>query len=243
MNLLLANEKRSKDPGDSKEMVSARSRFLDAGHYLNLADKLSESVIDLPGDRAVIVDAGCGEGYYLQHLHNQFMNTGLADTTLVGYDISKWAVQAAARRFAATWLVASNRNVPLADRSVDVLLSLFGFPAYDSFQRVLKDNGVLILASAGPRHLIELREVIYPVVNVSASSELAQAMAAGFALQESAAVQYPIPSLSQPQIGQLLLMTPHLFRASREGRSRAQLLETLSLSVDVELHVLGKPTR
>jgi hypothetical protein len=33
-------------------------------------------------------------------------------------------------------------------------------------------------------------------------------------------------------------MTPHLFRASREGRDKAQLLEHLPLSVDVEFHVL-----
>lgn len=241
VNLLLANEKRSKDPGDSKEMVGARSHFLDAGHYSALAEKLADLLIGLPGDKGTIVDAGCGEGYYLKHLHDRFLDTDLVSTTLLGYDISKWAVQAAARRFPATWLVASNRNIPLRDQSADVLLSLFGFPAYDSFHRLLKTDGILVLANAGPQHLIELREVIYPTVNVSNSNELAQAKAAGFTLVESTAVQYQIPSLSQSEIGQLLLMTPHLFRASREGRNKAQLLETISLSVDVELQVLRTP--
>ena len=33
-NLLPVQKKRSLDPGDSKEMVAARRRFLNTGHYL-----------------------------------------------------------------------------------------------------------------------------------------------------------------------------------------------------------------
>ncbi len=238
VNLLMASEKRSKDPGDSREMVSARSCFLDAGHYSELAEKLADVVVGSLKDGDSIVDAGCGEGYYLQHLDGRISGADLEDTSIVGFDISKWAVQAAARRIRATWMVASNRNIPLREHSADILLSLFGFPAYDSFRRVLKSDGKLVLASAGPSHLIELREVIYPTVDVSGSSALAQAQAAGFTLIDSMSVQYLIPSLTQPEIAQLLLMTPHLFRASREGRDKAQLLEDLAVSVDVELHVL-----
>lgn len=238
VNLLMASEKRSKEPGDSKEMVSARSRFLNGGHYSELAEKLADVVVRTLKDGDSIVDAGCGEGYYLQHLENRISAIDLENISITGFDISKWAVQAAARRIPATWMVASNRNIPLREHSADILLSLFGFPAYDSFRRVLKSDGTLILASAGPRHLIELREVIYPTVNVSGSSELAQAQAAGFSLIDSMPVQYLIPSLTQSEIAQLLLMTPHLFRASREGREKAQLLEDIALSVDVELHVL-----
>lgn len=238
VNLLQASEKRSRDPGDSKDMVKARSDFLDAGHYFGLAEKLADIVGGLAADGCSIVDAGCGEGYYLQNLNRRLSRAGLMDTSIVGFDISKWAVQRAARRISATWLVASNRNIPLCDRSADVLLSLFGFPAYGSFKRILKNDGKLILASAGPRHLIELREVIYPSVNVSGSSELSQAQDSGFTLSDSMSVQYLIPALTQPEIAQLLLMTPHLFRASREGRDKAQLLEDLPLSVDVEFHVL-----
>lgn len=240
VNLLQASEKRSKDPGDSKEMVTARSQFLDAGHYFGLAEKLADIVVGLATEGCSIVDAGCGEGYYLQHLARRLSSAGFTDTASVGFDISKWAVQVAARRTQATWLVASNRNIPLCDQSADVLLSLFGFPVYNSFSRILKNGGKLILASAGPRHLIELREIIYPSVNVSESSELSQAREAGFTSLDSSSVQYLIPALTQSEIAQLLSMTPHLFRASRDGREKAELLESLSLSVDVEFHVLEK---
>src|SRR5437667_5093714 len=51
--------------GDSKEMVAARAEFLAAGHYSPLASLVaSEAARNLPRD-ALVVDAGCGTGYYL----------------------------------------------------------------------------------------------------------------------------------------------------------------------------------
>ena len=238
INLLSAGDKRSKDPGDGGDMVVARREFLEGGHYEPIADKLAELVTPLLADVPVIVDAGCGEGYYLEYLVQQIASCSRAEPTVVGFDISKWAVQAATRRLPATWMVASNRNIPIADHCVDLLLSLFGFPAYDSFLRVLKPSGVLLLASAGPRHLLELREVIYPTVKISESRELQQAQAGGFSLVETITLQYTTAPLSQGEIGQLLGMTPHLFRASREGKERAALLDNFSVSVDVHFHLL-----
>jgi 23S rRNA (guanine745-N1)-methyltransferase len=216
-------------------MVSARGEFLDAGHYLPIARKLNELLKVRLNKESVLVDAGCGEGYYLQQLSRE---TGTAGPTIIGFDISKWAVQAAARRLDTTWLVASNRNVPVVEHSVDLLLSIFGFPVYDSFRRILKDGGEIVLVSAGPKHLYELREVIYPTVKTVQSAELPQAEAAGFHLQESTALQYQSAPLSQPEIAQLLHMTPHLFRASREGKEQALALDNFSVTVDVVFNVL-----
>ena len=175
VNLLSAGDKRTKDPGDSKQMVAARREFLELGHYEPIAVKLAELVSPLLGDDSIIVDAGCGEGYYLQQLVSHIAPGTGSQPAIIGFDISKWAVQAAARRFSATWLVASNRHIPVADHSVDLLLSLFGFPAYETFRRVLKSGAGLLLLCAEPRHLLELREIIYPSVNMSESAQLQQA--------------------------------------------------------------------
>lgn len=43
VNLLPVQHKRSRDPGDSAEMMQARRAFLDAGHYQPLRD----AVVDL----------------------------------------------------------------------------------------------------------------------------------------------------------------------------------------------------
>ena len=238
INLLNASDKRSRDPGDSRDMVVARGAFLDGGHYQPLAKKLTEVVRPMMADSLTVVDAGCGEGYYMEELQKSFSSAGASRPDMFGFDISKWAVQAAARRFEATWVVASNRNIPIADGSADLLLSLFGFPAYGSFRSVLKDSGKLLLVCAGANHLLELREIIYPEVNISDSTELGQALAAGFIEVESQTLRYNTEPLNREEIGQLLTMTPHFFRASPEGRERASKLDEFPVTVDVSIHVL-----
>ncbi|MDG2045920.1 MAG: methyltransferase domain-containing protein [Halioglobus sp.] len=233
VNLLGAADKRSRDPGDDKEMVAARRNFLSDGHYQPIAERLTRLVEPLITRDYIIVDAGCGEGYYLQQLAAQIAVSSAWEPSMIGFDISKWAVQAATRRIATTWLVASNRNIPLAVSSVDCLLSLFGFPVFNSFQSVLKEDGRLLMVDAGPQHLVELRKVIYPEVRRSDSTILQQAYAAGFLQGETSTLQFRTAPLSQLQIHQLLSMTPHLFRATREGKERAARLDQFSVTVDV----------
>ena len=242
VNLLGPGDKRSRDPGDSKEMVSARSAFLNAGHYQPVADRLGALLEQGISGDAIIVDAGCGEGYYLEQLRRQFSAARLNTPTLLGFDISKWAVQAAARRFACTWLVASNRNIPLVPASVDCILSLFGFPVYASFHALLKVGGTLLTMNAGPQHLIELREILYPSVRYSASTVLEKAQAAGFVAGESSTLHYKTAALNPLHLHQLLTMTPHLFRASAEGKQRAAQLDRLQITVDIVFQLLHKPS-
>ncbi|HVA88342.1 MAG TPA: hypothetical protein VNL71_00725 [Chloroflexota bacterium] len=60
---------QSRRGGDSKEMLRARRRFLDAGHYQPLSDLINRLVAEHHSDAPYIVlDAGCGEGYYLGRL-------------------------------------------------------------------------------------------------------------------------------------------------------------------------------
>ena len=44
VNLLPVQHKRSRDPGDSAEMMQARRAFLDAGHYQPLRDAIVEQL-------------------------------------------------------------------------------------------------------------------------------------------------------------------------------------------------------
>ncbi len=233
VNLLSASDKRSREPGDSRAMVAARREFLDAGYYQPVAENLARILLSVLPANAVVVDAGCGEGYYLQQLRRGLSPAGV--TRFIGFDISKWAVRAAAGRCDASWLVASNRHIPLTDHSVDVVLCMFGFPAYPSFHRILKAGGSVLLVGPGPRHLIELREVIYPSVSPAAptASPLAPARAAGFTLADEAVLHYRTPPLCPSHIQQLLAMTPHGFRMTRQGSARAAVLRDFPVTVDV----------
>ncbi|MCX2979714.1 methyltransferase domain-containing protein [Halieaceae bacterium IMCC14734] len=234
VNLLLAQEKRSRDPGDSKAMITARRNFLNAGYYAQLAAELARVAAAAGSGLSTVVDAGCGEGYYDAHLLEAVPD--LADN-FVGFDISKWAVQAAAPRVPATWLVASNRQIPLRDASADMLLSLFGFPELAEFGRVLKSGGLLLIAEAGTEHLLELRRLIYPQLTAKADDAKDSYAAAGFQLQQESRVTYTTAELPQERIAELLLMTPHLYRASAEGKARVAALQRLVVTIDVRFRL------
>jgi 23S rRNA (guanine745-N1)-methyltransferase len=233
-NLLPVQNKRSRDPGDSKEMVAARRRFLTAGFYQPIAAAVSRAVLaDLPADASIsCLDAGCGEGYYMRQLAAA---VGDEQTlALLGLDISKWAVLSAAKQDKRpSWVVGSNANLPVLPGTLDRVLCMFGFPVYAEFARVLKPGGLLVQVDAGPDHLRELREIIYPSLKPERPPD--SQTPAGFSRLPTETVRFSIKLTSAEQIADLLAMTPHLFRASAEGREKAAALTALSLSVDVRL--------
>jgi len=233
-NLLPVQHKRSRDPGDSKEMVAARRRFLTAGFYQPIAAAVSRAVLaDLRADASIsCLDAGCGEGYYLRQLAGA---VGTEQTlALLGLDISKWAVLSAAKQDKRpSWVVGSNAHLPVLSGSLDRVLCLFGFPVYAEFARVLKPGGRLVQVDAGPDHLRELREIIYPSLKPERAGDLQTHE--GFSRLSSETLRFSIELTSTGHIADLLAMTPHLFRASAEGRAQAAALTALSLSVEVRL--------
>lgn len=234
VHLLPVQNKRSRDPGDSREMVGARARFLEAGFYRPLAAAVARVAMeDLPPDVPVsYLDAGCGEGYYLRHLAAAAGPRHYL--AMLGLDISKWAVLVAARADPRpTWVVASNASLPVPAQSIDRVLCLFGFPVYPEFARVLKPGGELLLANPGPAHLRELREIIYPTLKPAGSE--AASVPEGFKQVSVESVRYPMILGDADAIANLLAMTPHLYRASAAGKEKLLAHSRLAVTVDVRL--------
>lgn len=242
INLLPVQFKRSKDPGDSKAMVQARRTFLHRGHYQPISDALSAAITELPfGDRSTdsnpisILDAGCGEGYYLNRLKESIGSE--AGWNLLGLDISKWAVLAAAKSDPSLlWLVGTNAHLPIQAHRLDALLCLFGFPVYTEFERALKPGGYLIQLDPGPEHLIELRQALYERLEpFKTGNEPAMACIS------RQSIRYQTTLASAAAIAELIQMTPHAFRAPPDAIERLTRKETLALTVDVQLVVYQTP--
>ena len=192
-----------------------------------------------------IVDLGCGEGYYLRQLAAAAAEA--RPLALAGLDISKWAVQAAAKRDlqdarsqagasaapGTTWIVGSNAGLPVLPATLDRVLCMFGFPVYGEFARVLRHGGELLQVDAGPEHLRELREVIYPTLKPERPA--ARQAPAGFEHLGTDTLRFPVHVDGAAPIADLLAMTPHLYRATAEGRARAAALTALTMTVDVRL--------
>jgi 23S rRNA (guanine745-N1)-methyltransferase len=152
INLLQPQERRAKNPGDTVEAVAARRRLHDRGVTEPLRLAIQQAVGVASGD--TVLDAGCGDGFYLGELHRE---TG-CDAN--GVDISIPAIDAAARRYPdCEWVIANaDRALPYADRSFSVLLSITARMNAAEFRRVLKkDDGRLLIAVPAPDDLIELR--------------------------------------------------------------------------------------
>lgn len=239
VNLLPVQKKRSRDPGDSKSMVAARQRFLAAGHYAAVATAINAAMFrNLPAKETVsCLDAGCGEGYYLRQLSDATHRP--EHLALLGLDISKWAVQSAAKQHHdIRWVVGSNANLPVVSGSLDRVLCMFGFPVYSEFARVLHDGGLVIQLDPGPEHLRELREIIYPSLKPARDNN--RGVPPGFDQVSTESVSYIADIQGSGLVQDLLTMTPHLYRASAEGRARAAALTSLSVTIDVELAALRK---
>ena len=245
-NLLVVQHKSSLDPGDSKGMVAARHRFLEGQHFAPIADFLCKSALDClatkPGNATFnIVDAGCGEGYYLDHLARQLSDRPLTPTSvsLAGIDVSKWAVRQAARRKSpVTWLVANNRHPPFLAGSVDLIVCLFGFPVWEGFRSVQVPGQHVLLVDPGADHLLELRQIIYPTVTRQPASSLAASLAARYRLQHEHNLRFAVSLSSHQTIQDLLAMTPHAHRLTDPGRTALAAVSNLTVTVDVTFRLM-----
>ena len=105
----------------------------------------------------VILDVGCGEGYYAAGLSEK------PEVTVFALDIIKDAILASCGRKApVNWMVADLTNIPVKTGVVDVLLNILTGANYGEFERVLKDDGVMIKVVPGGDYLKEIREAIKP---------------------------------------------------------------------------------
>ncbi len=151
INLLQPQDRRSRQPGDTPEAVAARRRLHDRGITAPLLEGLFTMIQPKSGD--VILDAGCGEGFYLGSLAAHSGCSGH------GVDIATAAVDAAARRYRnCEWIVANaDRGIPYADHCFSVALSITGRLNAAEFCRVLRPEGRLLVAVPAPDDLVEIR--------------------------------------------------------------------------------------
>ncbi|MCV2885239.1 methyltransferase domain-containing protein [Aestuariibacter sp. AA17] len=234
VNLVLANQKRSKTPGDSKEMVNARRNFLMSGAYQPLVNGLKElfSVYGLLDSGSHIFDAGCGEGYYLREIVS-----GQKDVHVAGCDVSKFAVLKAAKAN-KNWLyaVASTFDVPVNAACFDGILQIFSPSSEAEMHRVLKEDGIWIVVEPHSHHLNEFKQYIYD--DVEEHPVPAHEMS-GFTLLDEKRITFTILLTDSVQRDQLLMMTPYYWAANPSQRETINASLT-SITADFRVMVWRK---
>ena len=234
VHLLPVQKMRTKIPGDSREMIAARQRFLNAGFYApfreGIASLVCRALRGIPSP--VVVDAGCGEGYYTAGILSALISRGHTPA-VCGFDISKWAVIAAAKRHCgAEFAVAGSFAIPLPDASADVLTAVFSPIAEAEFARVVRPGGMLLLAVAGQRHLYGLKQVLYehPYENEHKKTDYP-----GFAFLSRTPIRGEITLTDKQQISDLFSMTPYYWKTPAEGAKRLAQLTELTTEIGFDL--------
>ena len=224
--------------GDPKDAVSDRTQFLDKGYYATLSKKINEICAEFLHDDALLIDAGCGEGYYSERIASAFPSA-----FVFGADLSKHAVhRASVRRNSrggtnSFYSVSSIFQLPVADHSADCLLSMFAPVAGEEIDRVLKPGGILVVGAAGERHLYELKEAIYESVNLN---EERADLPRNMQFINKSNVSYYIQIDNKDDIKRLFGMTPYRFRTSEYSHNLLNQLASLKVEVNVDFYIYKK---
>ncbi len=239
VNLLTSDKMNSKFPGDNKLMVKARRDFLSHGYYSNLADNLCRIVCKYSKGNVSLLDAGCGEGYYTEKIVASLLENGLS-VNAVGIDISKNAVDFAAKivNSEIEYAAASVFHIPVADKSMSSVVSVFSPLCLEEFKRVLKKDGVFFMVIPDKKHLWELKSVLYenPYENQVKDYALD-----GFKLEE--AFDVPAEKImidSKEDIASLFTMTPYYYNTKPDDKIKLEQLDKLETTIEFKILVYRK---
>ena len=208
--------------GDNKEMILARREFLSRGFYQRLASSVAEICESVISNNAVLLDVGCGEGYYTTAIRDKCKRKF---AYIGAFDISKDAVRETAKKKCADeYAVASAYHIPVADESVDVIVNTFSPLAREEVYRSLKKGGYFVMAIPAEEHLFGLKSAIY---DTPYKNEVADTALEGFSLMSAKELRYPMLLNTDADIRALFMMTPYAYRTSAKGRERVLALKEL----------------
>ncbi len=228
VNLLTVQQKHSRNPGDTRQQVLSRRAFLEAGFYSPIA-RVLQTAAKKYGISGQILDVGCGEGYYSAALAQAL------GADLTGLDISKEAVRCAAAKYKNhQWLCATAAHIPVGNGTVDLLMSLFALTLPEEFARVLKPEGYFFQVLAAEDHLLGLKGIIYE--NLLGKEKNTVPQLPGFVLEESIPIRFSF-TVEEEQVQNLLSMTPHVFRITKEGAARLAATKNLTDTASCVLNV------
>ena len=223
VNLLLSRTAS----GDDKDLVNGRIEFLNTGFYEPLQSRLEKIITDLsPNNDIKLLDMGCGTGYYTSAF-------GKIATTF-GLDISKEAIKYAAKHDKnSTYLVASNKNAPFESHTFDFLVHIFS-PIFENEDiRLLKNGGFLILVEAGPKHLIELKNLLYE--NTYFNEEKSHIFPT-LKIVEKFSLKYS-KEIDQTALKNLVKMTPYFYTTKKENFSALNVDKKILLTIDFSVSI------
>jgi 23S rRNA (guanine745-N1)-methyltransferase len=243
LNLLLAKEKKSRNPGDNKEMLLNRRDFLNKGFYSALLQMIFEIIQEHLNSQNLnsfnILDIGCGEGYYTCGINDLLKELNL-NTAFWGVDISKEAIQLAAKRKSSVNFIVGNAHfLPFFDKKFDIIFSIFSPLSGEEINRIASDNSILIIAGPGKRHLFELIELIYDQPKLHQQNSQIK-IPAEFKQIDEKELNFFLDLKDKADISNLFSMTPYFWQAPIDKQKQIFELEKLSIEINFNIKIFQK---
>lgn len=224
------------DGGDSAEMCASRRRFLAAGYYEKFSGLINKTLKEYIPDAKALLDAGCGEGYYLRGVRKDY-----PEAELFGIDLAKEAVRLAAKsekqvppeRQRNSYCVGGIFELPFENGCFDGVLSVFAPVGDAENHRVLRDGGYMFVAGPGKTHLSGLKSAVYdvPYDNPEKHREFD-----GFCFEGKTCVEYEV-TVDGEFISDLFTMTPYYWKTSKKDAAKLEELSSLSTALSFEISV------
>ncbi|MGV3526359.1 MAG: putative RNA methyltransferase [Candidatus Sericytochromatia bacterium] len=235
VHLLPVQHKHSRQPGDTPAMMAARRHFFDQGHYAPLRQAVTAHLQALLTDTLppAVLDVGTGEGYYAGGLRAALPE----HIAVYGLDISKAAIQAAARRYRTChFAVAGSHRLPFVTGGFAHLLNIFAPLDSSEAQRVLAPGGSLLRVSPAPGHLFAIKALLYPEPRQHADEA---AVREDWVLQHETRLTYAFEISQGADLEALIHMTPYAWRLEHLPPQRLSEVLPLTVEVDVWLRSYG----
>ena len=237
LNLLPVNKKKSKSPGDNNMMVVARREFLEQGFYDPLIEGIKQVIKDelkFNSNKITVLDSGCGEGYYSEKALN---NLEKIETTILGTDISKYAVKNAAKKYKENfYFVSSIYDLPIKTDSLELILSVFSPNHSPEFNRVLTKEGYLIVVSPGKNHMKQLAELIYDSFRPH-EYNIVEKIGDTFRHLVTNRKTFEIEITDSAMLQNLLKMTLYYWNTSKEGQEKIENCNSIKITCDFNITV------
>ena len=237
VNLLPVSGKHAKLPGDNKLMVNARRDFLEKGYYAPFAEAVAAAAAKyLAGKRRpVLLDAGCGEGYYTEMVCRALAPM---EPEVFAVDISKFAADKCAKRCKGVHCaVGSVYHLPLPAENCDGVVSLFAPYCGGEYLRVLKPGGIFLMGIPDRMHLWELKAAVYdtPYENPPVDET-----AEGFIPVSTRQLRGTIELPTNEDVQNLFLMTPYYYKTGAKDQQKLAGLASLSVTTEFALILYQK---
>ena len=218
-------------------MIAARQRFLAAGHYLPIADRLAAAATDvLDTDSApVIIEPGAGTGYYLDQVVRQ-----LPSARGVALDLSAAACRRSAKINERIGAVVADTwtGLPIRDTAADLIMVVFAPRNPADFTRILRPGGTLLVVAAGVDHLAEVRRPLGLLeIRPDKRHQLDDALAEDFTAEDAETLTGSM-ILTADDLYDLVSMGPNAHHQAADLRARIDAALTPPIEVTRQVQCL-----